>query len=53
LKNTARSMADIAAECGFYDQSHFTRTFKAAEGVPPLQFRGVARQPGSAGARPA
>jgi transcriptional regulator GlxA family with amidase domain len=39
LRNTDRSMADIAAECGFYDQSHFARTFKAAEGVPPLRYR--------------
>ena len=48
LKNTARSMADIAAECGFYDQSHFTRTFKAAEGVPPLAFRAARQQAGGA-----
>ena len=39
LKNTSRSMADIASECGFFDQSHFTRTFKSVEGVPPLRFR--------------
>jgi two-component system response regulator YesN len=43
LKNTARSMADIASECGFFDQSHFSRTFKTAEGVPPLRFRKAAR----------
>jgi two-component system response regulator YesN len=43
LRNTERSMADVAAECGFYDQSHFARTFKAAEGVPPLRYRLSAR----------
>jgi AraC-like DNA-binding protein len=43
LKNTLRSMADIASECGFFDQSHFTRTFKSVEGVPPLRFRKAAR----------
>lgn len=42
LRNTERSMADIAAECGFFDQSHFARTFKAAEGVPPLAYRRAA-----------
>ena len=43
MKNTDRSMADIAAECGFFDQSHFARTFKAAEGVPPRRYRRAAR----------
>ena len=39
MKNTDRSMADIAAECGFFDQSHFTKTFRALEGTPPLRYR--------------
>jgi two-component system, response regulator YesN len=43
LKNTERSMADIASECGFFDQSHFTKAFKTAEGVPPLRYRRAAR----------
>jgi two-component system response regulator YesN len=43
LRNTQRSMADIASECGFFDQSHFTRTFKSIEGIPPLRFRREAR----------
>jgi len=43
LKNTTRSMADIASECGFFDQSHFTKTFKAEEGIPPLRYRKAAR----------
>lgn len=29
----------IALECGFYDQSHFTRAFRKANGVTPLEFR--------------
>lgn len=39
----------IALECGFYDQSHFTRAFRKANGVTPSEFRrGVwsAFQPG-------
>jgi two-component system response regulator YesN len=39
MKNTDRSMADIASECGFFDQSHFTKTFRALEGSPPLRYR--------------
>jgi AraC-like DNA-binding protein len=39
MKNTDRSMADIATECGFFDQSHFTKTFRALEGLPPLRYR--------------
>jgi two-component system response regulator YesN len=39
LKNMDRSAGDIAAECGFFDQSHFTRTFRALEKTSPLKFR--------------
>ncbi len=30
--------ADVAAACGFADQSHLTRAFKARIGVPPAAF---------------
>jgi AraC-like DNA-binding protein len=30
--------AEVAAECGFYDQSHLNRHFKAATGVTPGQY---------------
>ncbi|WP_244815538.1 AraC family transcriptional regulator [Caballeronia sp. Lep1P3] len=33
------SIADIAAACGFTDQSHFTRHFKRAFGVAPGRWR--------------
>jgi two-component system, response regulator YesN len=39
LANTDRSMAEIASECGFFDQSHFTKTFRALQGEPPLRYR--------------
>ena len=46
MKYTDRSMADIATECGFFDQSHFSKTFRALEGMPPLRYRnGTARPP--------
>jgi two-component system, response regulator YesN len=47
LSNTERSMADIASECGFFDQSHFTKAFKTAEGVPPLRYRKAAKSAGA------
>lgn len=31
--------ADVAAACGFFDQSHLTRAFKARTGVGPGAFR--------------
>jgi AraC-like DNA-binding protein/ligand-binding sensor protein len=43
LRNTERSMADIASECGFFDQSHFTKVFKSLQGVPPLRYRKASR----------
>ena len=39
LVNTSRSVASIASDCGFFDQSHFTKTFAALEGLPPLRYR--------------
>ena len=39
LRETEQSIADIALACGFYDQSAFTRTFRAMTGVTPTQFR--------------
>jgi two-component system response regulator YesN len=39
LRTTGRSMAEIATECGFFDQSHFTRTFGRLEGLSPLKYR--------------
>lgn len=31
-------LADVAADCGFADQSHFSRRFKGAMGVTPAQW---------------
>lgn len=33
------SLAEVALACGFADQSHMTRVFKRAEGVPPAAWR--------------
>ena len=32
------SLAEVAASCGFVDQSHFTRQFKRLLGVTPGQY---------------
>ncbi|WP_265595340.1 helix-turn-helix transcriptional regulator [Verrucomicrobium sp. BvORR106] len=39
LRETERSIAEIAHECGFYDHSAFTRAFRAVSSVTPTQFR--------------
>lgn len=39
LESDGESMAQISAACGFYDQSHFTRQFKASTGMTPLEYR--------------
>jgi AraC family transcriptional regulator len=38
-----RSIADIAMECGFYDQSHLTRVMKRATGMTPLEYQKARR----------
>ena len=39
LKNTALDISDIAAECGFFDSSHFIRTYKKKLGITPNRDR--------------
>jgi AraC-like DNA-binding protein len=39
LKSTDQSIADVAAACGFFDQSAFTRQFKATTGLTPGKYR--------------
>ena len=39
LRTTNLSIATIAAQVGFVDQSHFARHFKRYVGIPPSQFR--------------
>jgi AraC-like DNA-binding protein len=34
-----RALSTVALECGFCDQSHFTRTFKAWTGITPGHYR--------------
>ena len=39
VKSTSRPLTEIAFECGFADQSHFIRVFKATTGFIPNDFR--------------
>jgi transcriptional regulator GlxA family with amidase domain len=39
LEHTQRSIADIAAECGFCDSSHLGRTFRRKYGLAPARHR--------------
>jgi len=39
LRSTERAVADIAAACGYCDQSAFSRQFKAVVGLTPSQYR--------------
>jgi len=41
-----RSVARLAQEAGFFDQSHFSRTFRNEFGLAPGQFRSIMRLPG-------
>jgi len=43
MSSTAQSLAEIAAACGFADQSHFTRVFSAVAGMSPAVWRRTAK----------
>jgi AraC family transcriptional regulator len=44
LTDSDDRIAQIALQAGFFDQSHFTRTFKRQFGLTPLAYRNAARQ---------
>ena len=39
LVSTGAPLGDIALASGFYDQSHFCRTFKRETGLSPAEYR--------------
>jgi AraC family transcriptional regulator len=39
LAGTSRPIADVALSCGFADQSHFTRAFRAGYDMTPAAYR--------------
>lgn len=51
VNHGGRPLADVATACGFSDQAHMNREFKAMSGRSPRQFvsERVATPPGPAG----
>lgn len=45
LSETAQPLAQIALECGFSDQAHFTKAFSKATGSTPARWRRQDRLP--------
>ncbi|MDY0066471.1 MAG: helix-turn-helix transcriptional regulator, partial [Steroidobacteraceae bacterium] len=41
-RDSARSITEIAFECGFNDASHFSRAFRSRYGLSPREFRRAA-----------
>jgi len=48
LAQTERTLAEIAAACGFCDQSYFTHVFKDVRAMTPKQYRAAVAHPGLA-----
>ena len=42
ITSTSKSMAEIAADCGFYDQSHLTNLLRQTAHVSPAALRSIA-----------
>jgi transcriptional regulator GlxA family with amidase domain len=54
MLSTSKPLSEIALNCGFADQSHFSRIFSRLLGVGPAAWRrGLSRGPGSRTALPA
>jgi len=45
-------LADIALDCGFYDQAHFCRAFMRAEGLTPLAWQRLTHHRPASSSRP-
>lgn len=39
LSGTHATLAEVASQCGFADQSHFTRVFKSFAGFSPAAWK--------------
>jgi len=39
IVKTRKSFKEIAADCGFYDQNYFSKTFSKKYGVSPTEYR--------------
>jgi AraC-like DNA-binding protein len=41
LIGTKKAVGEIASECGFFDANYFSKVFKKAEKISPMQFRNL------------
>jgi len=41
ITEKSKDLTSIALECGFSDQSHFTRSFKQVNGINPSEYRKI------------
>ena len=39
LRETEKSVTEVAHSCGFYDHAHFSRSFQRAKSMPPSAYR--------------
>ena len=39
LKNTNKSIRQVAYDCGFNDSNYFSKVFKEVVGISPLQYK--------------
>lgn len=44
LEESAKSINEIAEECGFNDPSYFTKTFRGAFGMTPKEYRNLTKE---------
>jgi AraC family transcriptional regulator len=44
IGETKHSLSEIAQLCGFYDQSHFGKSFKKVTGITPIAYRSQLRR---------
>ena len=44
LRSQRESLADIAQRAGFYDQAHFTRSFRSVVGCTPGEYRRLSQE---------
>jgi AraC-like DNA-binding protein len=53
LRETHRTIAQVAAELGYESEASFTRAFKRAQGISPGRYRAGERAGSTAAAAPA